>query len=320
FEAYQSDVMYRFKSFDKYSEDINFLEGQLRESMEKIKSDIAGEFETFSREQQEKQSSFEKAVQQGTADISKGLQDLEAELNNLKAQATTNVSEKLKVFEDDFFNDLNKKGEFVDVEISKWTDSMEEKLNALAAASEDDRHKIELQYAEDLKLRLAEFSDRFKDQTGRFEAQLQGLDGTFQDKLSEYEANIKNFVDQSQAALEEAKVSSNEHIKAALDTHTAEIQEQLGNQRRDLTAQIKTIFTDVDSKERERKLLLNLSRQTLRHGATDFLPSLLNTKKLLMRKLQILRIHQKTRLSRSAVHSVLILKITQQKLEKKKTA
>ncbi|MBR4824660.1 MAG: hypothetical protein IKZ86_07660, partial [Spirochaetaceae bacterium] len=175
----------------------------------------------------------------------------------------TNVSEKLKVFEDDFFNDLNKKGEFVDVEIGKWTDSMEEKLNALAAASEDDRHKIELQYAEDLKLRLAEFSDRFKDQTGRFEAQLQGLDGTFQDKLAEYEANIKNFVDQSQAALEEAKVSSNEHIKAALDTHSAEIQEQLGNQRRDLTAQIKTIFTDVDS-TRER------TEASLESVKTDF--------------------------------------------------
>lgn len=247
FESFQSDVMYRFKTFDKYSDDVNLLEEQLRGSMEKIKSDIANEFETFSHEQQAKQTAFEQAVQQGTADISQGLQNLESELNNLKAQATTNVSEKLKLFEDDFFRDLNKKGEFVDVEIGKWTDSMEEKLNALAAASEDDRHKIELQYAEDLKLRLIEFSDRFKDQTGRFEAQIQGLDGTLQDKLSEYESNIREFVDQSQTALEEAKVSSNEHIKAALETHSAEIQEQLGNQRRDLTAQIKTIFTDVDS-------------------------------------------------------------------------
>lgn len=247
FEAYQADVMYRFKSFDKYSSDINLLEEQLRGSMENIKSEIANEFETFSHDQQTKQTAFEQAIQKGTADISKGLQDLETELNNLKAQATTNVSEKLKLFEDDFFKDLNKKGEVVDVEIAKWTDSMEEKLNALAAASEDDRHKIELQYADDLKLRLAEFSDRFKDQTGRFETQLQGLEGTLQDKLAEYEANIKDFVDQSQAALDEAKISSNEHIKAALDTHSAEIQEQLGNQRRDLTAQIKTIFTDVDS-------------------------------------------------------------------------
>lgn len=247
FEAYQADVMYRFKSFDKFSSDVNLLEEQLRGSMEKIKSEIANEFETFSHEQQEKQNAFEQAVQQGTADISNGLQNLETELNNLKAQATTNVSEKLKLFEDDFFNDLNKKGEFVNVELNKWTESMEERLNTLAAASEDDRHKIELQYAEDMKVRLAEFADRFKDQTGRFETQLQSLDSSLQDKLAEYETNIKEFVDQSQAALDEAKVSSNEHIRAALDTHSAEIQEQLGNQRRDLTAQIKTIFTDVDS-------------------------------------------------------------------------
>ena len=36
FEAYQADVMYRFKSFDKYSADINLLEEQLRVAWKKL--------------------------------------------------------------------------------------------------------------------------------------------------------------------------------------------------------------------------------------------------------------------------------------------
>ena len=247
FETYKADVMYRFKAFDRFSADAEQLEEQLRRSMNDVRTGVVNDFEAFATEQQAKQNTFEKNITEGTQALSQELVNVENELEALKQKATGNVSEQLQNFEENFFRDLNKKGESLNVELDNWINNMEAKLNNLASATEDDRRKIELQYLEDMKTRLADFETRFKEQTGNFEVKLSELDNSLQEKLGEYEQSINSFSLDAKKQLDAARASSDEHIKAELETHASEIQEQVEKQKRELAAQIKAVFADVDS-------------------------------------------------------------------------
>lgn len=247
FEAYKTDVMYRFKSIDKFSADVTQVEEQLRKSMDDVKSSVDADFNSFVHDQQTKQATFEKTIQDNTVALSKGLQNLEQDLNELREKATGNITSRMKLFEDDFFTGLEKRGEAVDAALSNWTADMDEKLLALANEAEDGRRKIEFRHTEDLKAHLAELEEKYKDLTTAYDERYKSIDGSIQNKLVSYEETVKEFIDQSRSALTEAKASADEHVRTELATHAAAIEEQINNQKRDITDHIKGVLADVDS-------------------------------------------------------------------------
>ena len=79
---------------------------------------------------------------------------LDRELNELKTRAYDSVSEKLKVFEDDFFKDLSERGENLNTSLEEWKAGFDARLTDVSQRFKDERRSLELQHNEDLKEKL----------------------------------------------------------------------------------------------------------------------------------------------------------------------
>ena len=106
------------------------------------------------------------------AKLSNAIRSLEDELNVLKSKAYDNVSQKLKLFEDDFFADLNKRSDSINTELIKWKASLDERITVIANEAEDDRRKIEVKHGEDLKEKFILLTESYRDQFARIEETL----------------------------------------------------------------------------------------------------------------------------------------------------
>lgn len=68
---------------------------------------------------------------------------IDAGIDDLKAKAYTNVSEKLKMFEDDFFADLAKRSEAINLSFDQWKDDVSANMTLLASENESARKDLE---------------------------------------------------------------------------------------------------------------------------------------------------------------------------------
>ena len=245
FESYKSDVQYHLNTFEKVSGDISQMEEELRNQMEETKNGVVKDFDDFVHDQQSKQLSFEKSIQDGTIAINQELQGVQQELDNLKKRAYENVSDHLKLFEEDFFKDLKKRSDFVQTSVDKWTTEMEDKLNSLTEASESERRTFEYNYTEQLKAHLAELTEKFNEQSANYDSVMKNSEEDIHSKLADYEEKVNTFIEQCKTELENATASNKNYIDTNLESHKAEIKAQLDSQKREVASQVKDIVADV---------------------------------------------------------------------------
>ena len=119
-DDYGSEVEAKFRRLEAVNVDIGVLEGSLRVSMADTGEKIEGEFASWGRAITERQKDFEGGFLRESERLSSSMRSLEEELDSLKSRAYDNVSQKLKVFEDEFFADLRQRKEGADAALAAW--------------------------------------------------------------------------------------------------------------------------------------------------------------------------------------------------------
>jgi flagellin-like hook-associated protein FlgL len=104
----------------------------MRETVDRVNAD-------FTRFEQEAARARENSAAEFSAQaaaLRTEMDGVEQELNALKNKAYDNVSEKLKVFEDDFFAGLSKRGENIERRLEDWQKAMESRLAEMGSREE----------------------------------------------------------------------------------------------------------------------------------------------------------------------------------------
>ena len=99
----KKDIEYRLKKLETLAYDIDSLDGSFRKLMENAEQRILNEFDVFKNDRGSAQKDFESEINSSYEGMKEIIDGLDRELNELKTRAYDSVSEKLKVFEDDFF-------------------------------------------------------------------------------------------------------------------------------------------------------------------------------------------------------------------------
>lgn len=99
---YEEDLNYRFGRIEEIGSDIDSLESNLRTAMDRTASRIESDFADYEKNMDKQRETYKEKVSSWMSEINSGLASLESDLNDLKQRAYENVSEKLKLFEDDF--------------------------------------------------------------------------------------------------------------------------------------------------------------------------------------------------------------------------
>ena len=222
---FSSDIEGKFARLEAVNADIGQMEAALRESMAQAEHRVEGDFATFQAAFTARGAQFDESFQAETRGLREAMKSLESELDVLKSRAYENVSEKLKVFEDEFFADLKARSEGIDQRMGAWKDELDRKLESLAAAGEAERVAAEKAALDELRGHMAETQGRVLEQLEKLRDRVQGIaDGIAAQGGMATEAleALKNSVRQDAADAERTARANMEAEIARLGLESAE--------------------------------------------------------------------------------------------------
>jgi len=261
-DAYKQDIDYRLAQFDKFIADTERLDGQLRISMQETEKRVTGEFTLYTQDQQSRLDTFSKKLLGEADGLSSRMQTLESGLNELKSRAYENVSERLKIFEDDFFADLSKRSDAINAALEHWKSNVDERLESLSSESESARKDVEASHTLQLKERLAEIGEQYRAQTAKLEEQITSVESELRTRITASDHSILAFVEQFRAEFAQARETATNNTKNELDAHSLSVQEILRKQEREVESRTKEFVAIIDTAKTESETVL----ESIRNG------------------------------------------------------
>ncbi len=250
-DSYTHDADYRLAQFDKIMGDVDRLDAQLHLSMHATEKRVLDDFASFTEDQQARQNGFEKKLAEEGEILAGRMKSLESGLNELKSRAYENVSEKLKMFEDDFFTDLAKRSDAITAALTNWKSNVDERLLVLSAESEGGRKDMEAAYSLELKERLGEIADQFRIQTAKLDEQMTTVEIELRSRITASDQSILSFVEQFRSEFAQARKNAELHVQNELGSHAIMVQDLLRKQEREVEGRTKEFINSMESAKAE---------------------------------------------------------------------
>jgi chromosome segregation ATPase len=256
---YEEVIRNRYEKLDSFSSDLDSLDTSLRESMAEQESRFREGMEAFSLEMEAGQTKERERSDTRLSEVRLMIGEIEKELNQLKQQAYDNVSEKLQLFEDDFFTDLKKRESSMQESFSEWHKSVELQLEDIGNNAQRDREEVERNSMAQINRKMSELQTRVVDQFDRFQDQVKN----FQTNVTEQiESGEKSIIDYRHVVHEEWEKHRSEalaYLDEGMGNFDSDIDSRLGELKKNMDGQIEFMASSVESKRAD---LVNLIDKT----------------------------------------------------------
>jgi chromosome segregation ATPase len=246
---YASEAESRFERLEAAGADIGAMDQALRASMEQAERRVDKDFEAFGRELEDRRKRVEEGFERESSSLRAGMKSLEEELDSLKTRAYDNVSEKLKVFEDDFFIDLKARSESVEARLDAWRADLDKTLADLAASAAAERVAAEKAQSDETRTRIADSQARTQEQLDKLRERAQAVqDGIVAQSgmAAESLAALKETVLKDAA---DTRATAQAYVEGEISRFSLETGGRLKAAERDITARIDALGTSVAAEE-----------------------------------------------------------------------
>jgi DNA repair exonuclease SbcCD ATPase subunit len=213
----------QWERFESMAEEAEKLDGQLRLVMEESEARVRQDFARFEEEQRQARENQTRMFAESTDVIRADMAELERDLDGLKTKAYENVSEKLQVFEDDFFADLARRGQELNRKVDTWQSEFEARMQSLEDKAQAERGELELSFTGELRAGL----ERLTDETGAFEEGIRA-------GMAETDRSLAELQEQLKADLEDARLQAENTVQAELGRYSLEMEERIKQNQRDM--------------------------------------------------------------------------------------
>jgi DNA repair exonuclease SbcCD ATPase subunit len=299
-EDYEKGLNYRFTKIESVNSDVDQLEEQLRTTMDRISERVRGDFLAFGEELRELREQDRGDAEASMDALRHAMDELENGLNELKQRAYENVSEKLKVFEDEFFTDLRSRSDAMDSRIEQWRQDVETRLAGMRETGDRERNALEEQYNDELRARILQFQEQITGQLNKSDEQIDSFRSGLQSRMEAVDEQFAGFESSIREELDSLKdrsfqtfrkefTQADDRAREDLRNFEAEVEEQIGSIRSavkngtsDLESMIESSRSDIAVWQTE---VLN----QLRSGSADVNTQLADTKVRLSENLQELK-------------------------------
>jgi DNA repair exonuclease SbcCD ATPase subunit len=225
----------QWERFAKLADDAGKLDGQLRIAMADAQERVRGDFALFEEAQKQDRERTASGFGEAVRVLRDDMAAVEQELNALKNRAYENVSQKLKLFEDDFFADLSRRDNEIDTRLDEWHSGIEGRLGSLGETAEAERRILEQTYGENLKRRLEDLTG----ETGAFEESIRA-------NMVSADTALESLRKQLEADLEDARTQAENAAKTEIGRYSLGMNEALKTNQRELEEQLKEIAGSVE--------------------------------------------------------------------------
>lgn len=242
---------YRFKKVDATVNEFQTSEATLKTALASVKQNITASFESYKYENEKTLSAFSDDFKAHVNELKQNITDIEAHIEELKAKSYDNVSEKLKIFEDEFFTDITTKKTEIDETIENIQAELTEKLSEFTDTQETVRKELETQYTADLQNRLVELAAAHKEKLSGFDKQIRGIEANLTNRLAEQDINIEKVSENLKADVETAKENAKANLKKEIDEYMIVLQNNIMESQQKIDLLSKTASDQIAVFEQE---------------------------------------------------------------------
>lgn len=243
---FEENLAYKLTRVEEITADIDLLENNLKQMVDRSVDEVNGNFEDIKDEMTANWQRSNDAINKDISSARKIMDELEAELDALKAAAYSNVSERLKDFEDGFFDDLKDKSGLMEQQLEQWEQSVEQQLAQISRETVAGRQEIENNYNEELNSRVLGLREKTSSEYGKYEQQVDDYQNIVNEKLGMIDSSIETTRAEVKAEVADANAELENFFKSELDKTRASIETEIGRFSREADVNLREIEEQVN--------------------------------------------------------------------------
>ncbi|MDR1100649.1 MAG: hypothetical protein LBL28_09225 [Treponema sp.] len=269
-EEYKRAQAEEFKQLAGLAGEVSRLEGELRLSMQETVKRVNADFTGFEQEAaRSREISAAEFSAQVTA-LKTEMSGVERDLNILKSQAYENVSEKLKLFEDDFFADLNKRSSEIDLRLGEWHTDLEDRLAKMAETGMEKQREAAVRFNEEMRKTLAGQGERLTAELEHLKAEAGAFEEGIREEMQGADETRQSFQEQLNRDLEESRRLAEDSAKNEIGRYSLSMAETLKQHQRELEEQLRGMTSQVEEKHGEISEALEDSRRSMEEWQNNY--------------------------------------------------
>jgi chromosome segregation ATPase len=269
-EEYRTVQLSQYRVLESLADDTARLDAELRAYMQETENRVREDFVLFEREAAQGRSALAADFAASAGALRTEMDKVEKGLTALKSRAYENVSDKLKIFEDDFVEDLAERGRNIDHRLEEWQAGMDARLGLLADESAVDRKALEQTFTEHFKARLQEHHEKLIADLEHLKAETAAFEEGIRDEMGQADQSLESFRDQLDRDLREARDTARVSAKAEIGRYGLSMAEALKQSQRELETSLKALSDRVEGRSGEITASLDAVRRETEEWQSKF--------------------------------------------------
>ncbi|MBU0928354.1 MAG: hypothetical protein KKA67_11425 [Spirochaetes bacterium] len=230
--------------------DADRMEAALRDSMAGVERRVEEDFALFGKDLASRQAAFEEEFRGESARVKSAVKDLDSDLSALKSKAYADVSEKLKIFEDEFFTDLRVRSEDANERFAVWRAEMDDRLASTIREADAARAETDKAWSEEARAKLAETQARVQDQLEKLASQVDAHRSAISERVGEADDALATLKAAVKADLDDARAAADAYMNAELERWKHAAGERVRGAERQADADAKALVEAAEAAKR----------------------------------------------------------------------
>jgi len=248
---YRKTIDERFTRIEGFIRDMDTVAESLRASQKQVLDDTHASFVSFDVEMSEKRDLEKAGIEESFDSLNREMTDLERGLDELKSRAYDNVSEKLQVFEDDFFTDLKNRDEQMKAAFEDWQKNAELELGELGLKAVREREESERRYSTELKQKLTDLQTRVFGQFETFQDQVDGFRESLNGRILGAEDDLSGFREEMSRKIINEKESAFSEFEKSFEIFERDAGEKFNKANKIIAQKLSEFSSDIETRHKE---------------------------------------------------------------------
>jgi len=248
---YRTALRDDIQRFESMGEDTRQLEEELLRYMRETEDRVREDFARFDQESAAARQRVSGEFAGALETLRQDMAALEAEVGALKTGTYENMSEKMRLFEDDFFKDLTRRGNEIEQRLRQWRESLEAGLGALGAQAREERLKAEQELTEGIRKRLTEQEERLTGELAEIKAKAAAFQEGLRGQLARGDEAIAEVRTDLERSLANFRQSAEAALKAELGRQADTVGAALREEKTRIEGTVKEIASQFDARKGE---------------------------------------------------------------------
>ncbi|MDR1466380.1 MAG: hypothetical protein LBI40_02005 [Treponema sp.] len=270
FEEYQKAQSEQFQRFEALSDDATMLDEELRRYLIDVQERVKRDFSAFEQASGKEQAMALADFTATSNSLKVEMGNIEKELATLKETAYNNVSEKLNIFENDFSSNLAKRSGEIDKKLNEWRNYLDNQLKTLNEDAESKWKVLEASYMEQFSVKLVESNDNWLSELEKLKSEAGNFEENIRVQMKIADDSLISLKEQFTQDMEDARGSAESSLKAEIGRHNLALSDTLKQSQRDMSAKLKHLQDDVETRNGELISLFETSRHSIDEWKAGF--------------------------------------------------